>query len=134
MPVKYPRDCEIWEDLDTGTTFLVPEDCKKAILKAKAVRNIKHQIDFTADNRIHMMEVFYFLTGRGDYVPPKAAKISERTFDKTGDNSTTDKSASTTVTKPIKTYKPEPKALEVIRSTLNAFGPDKYRRKRASAF
>ncbi|MHA2068349.1 MAG: hypothetical protein ACXABY_28640, partial [Candidatus Thorarchaeota archaeon] len=125
MPVEYPRDCEIWEDIDTGTTFLVPVDVSQHILKAKKKRNIQQIAEFTAQTRLHMMETFYLLTGRGEYKPPE----KNRSFDSKKGSSTSSSTSSTG-----KKYVPKPSALEVIRNALNTYGAEQFRRKRKSPF
>jgi hypothetical protein len=129
MPV-YPRSCEIWEDDDSGLTFLVPVDCKEAILKAKAVRNISCVAEFVALDKIEMMEEFYMLTGRGEYKPPKNSSAVDRTF-----NNSIDAGSSASVntsTTGINTTPSVPRltALDIVRNTLNIYGPNNYRRER----
>jgi hypothetical protein len=117
MIVKYPRDCEIWEDTDSGTTFLVPSDVKSHVMKAKVNRNVQCQAEFIAKDRIHMMKTFYLLTGRGVYSPPEKNRTIKNipvTNNKT----------------PKEPVAKKPSVVETIKVTLERFGRDNFRRAR----
>ena len=124
MMPKYPRSCEVWEDLDTGATFLVPVDCKGQILKAKSVRNIECMAEFLAQDKLDMMETFYLITGRGEYKPPKVSHAKDRAIDIKSVNNKSNHSDTT------KSDIPKLDIIEVIRDTLNIYGPENYRRER----